>query len=147
VNAPVQYGPRITAIVVYLRNAQHLPEKRLAALMALLFAVRLSGATIARLSHTCAQHFAGFADAVQALIATAAVKHLDETGFRIAGKTQWLHTACTKLMTCYRIAPRGSLLDGLAGIVVHDHWKPYYTLSGPSPACCTRCATRTTCVS
>ena len=136
VAAPVQYGPRIAAIVVYLRNSQHLPEKRLAALMALLFAVRLSGATIARLSHVCAQRFTGFADAVQALIAVAAVKHLDETGFRIAGKTQWLHIACTKLLTAYRIAARGSMLEGLAGIVVHDHWKPYYTLSGVLHALC-----------
>jgi transposase len=136
VNAPVQYGPRIAAIVVYLRNAQHLPEQRLAAVMALLFAVPLSGATIARLSHTCAQRFTGFADAVQALIVTAAVKHLDETGFRIAGKTRWLHIACTRLMACYRIAARGSLLEGLVGIVVHDHWKPYYTLSGVLHALC-----------
>ena len=87
VAAPVQYGPRIAAIAVYLRNSQHLPEKRLAALMALLFAVRLSGATIARLRHACAQRFTGFADAVQALIAVAAVRNLDETGFRVAGKT------------------------------------------------------------
>lgn len=136
VNAPVQYGPRLAAIVVYLRNSQHLPEKRLAALMALLFAVRLSGATIARMSRQCAQHFSGFADAVQVLIAAAAVKHLDETGFRIAGKTRWLHIACTRLMTCYRIAARGSMLEGLAGIVVHDHWKPYYTLSGVLHALC-----------
>ena len=136
VNAPVQYGPRLAAIVVYLRNAQHLPEKRLAALMTLLFAVRLSGATIARLSHACAQRFTGFADAVQALVAAAAVKHLDETGFRIDGKLHWLHVASTKLLTCYRIAARGSMLAGLAGIVVHDHWKPYYTLSGVLHALC-----------
>jgi transposase len=136
VNAPVQYGPRLAAIVVYLRNSQHLPEKRLAALMALLFAVRLSGATIARLNHACAQRFTGFADAVQALVAAAAVKHLDETGFRIAGKTRWLHIACTKLLTCYRIGARGSLLEGLVGIVVHDHWKPYYTLAGVLHALC-----------
>ena len=136
VNAPVQYGPRIAAIVVYLRNLQLLPEKRLAALMALLFGVRLSGATVARLSHTCAQRFSGFAEAVRTLIAAAAVKHLDETGIRIAGKTSWLHIACTKLLTFYRIANRGSLLDGLIGIVVHDHWKPYYTLSGVLHALC-----------
>jgi len=132
----VQYGARIAAIVVYLRNFQHLPERRLAALMALLFAVRLSGATIGRLSHVCAQRFGGFVDVVQAFIAAAGVKNLDETGFRIAGITQWLHVACTKLLTCYRIAGRGSMLDGLAGIVVHDHWKPYYTISGVLHALC-----------
>ncbi len=104
--------------------------------MALLFAVCLSGVTIARLSHACAYRFTGFADAVQALIAAAAVKHLDETGFRIASKTCWLHIACTRLLTCCRVAARGSMREGFAGIVVHDHWKPYDTLSGVLHALC-----------
>jgi transposase len=57
-------------------------------------------------------------------VAAAPVKHLDETGFRIGGKTQWLHIASTMLLTFYRVAAkRGSLLADLSGIVVHDHWK------------------------
>lgn len=67
----------------------------------------------------------------------AAVKHMDETGFRIGGKTQWLHVACTTWLTFYRVcARRGSLLGGVAGIVVHDHWKPYYTMPGVLHALC-----------
>ncbi|WP_345781150.1 hypothetical protein [Metallibacterium sp.] len=50
VTAPVQYGARIAAFVVYLLHYQLLPEKRLAALMADLFGVKLVGATIARIS-------------------------------------------------------------------------------------------------
>ena len=70
-------------------------------------------------------------------MAAAPVKHLDETGFRIGGKTQWLHIASTMLLTFYRVAAkRGSLLENLAGIVVHDHWKPYYTLTGVLHALC-----------
>ena len=62
---------------------------------------------------------------------------MDETGFRIGGKTQWLHVASTVLLTFYRVsARRGSLLANLAGIVVHDHWKPYYTLTGVLHALC-----------
>jgi len=34
------------------------------------------------------------------------VKHLDETGFRIGGKTQWLHIAATVWLTFYRISPK-----------------------------------------
>src|SRR3954470_15793118 len=125
VTAPVQYGPRIAAVVVYLLHYQLLPEDRLAEAMADLFGVRLVAATIARMSRTCAGRVHGFADAVCALVKAAAVKHLDETGLRIGGRTQWLHIACTVWLTFYRISPqRGSLLSAVVGIVVHDHWKP-----------------------
>jgi transposase len=137
VNAPVQYGPRIMAIVVYLLHYQLLPEDRLAELMAALFGVKLVPATIARISRSCAARLQDFVATVRDLVAGAAVKHMDETGFRIGGKTQWLHVACTTLLTFYRVcARRGSLLANVKGIVVHDHWKPYYTLSGVLHALC-----------
>jgi transposase len=137
VTAPVQYGPRIAAFVVYLLHYQLLPEKRLAALMADLFGVHLVTATIASMSRNCAARFSDFVDNLRDLVAAAPVKHLDETGFRISGKTQWLHVASTILLTCYRVcAKRGSLAENLQGIVVHDHWKPYYTLSGVLHALC-----------
>jgi len=131
VAAPVQYGQRVGAFVLYLLHYQLLPEKRLAALMADLFGVKLVTATIARISQDCARRFQGFADVVRDRVADAPVKHMDETGFRIGGKTQWLHIASTIWLTFYRVSPkRGSLLAQVTGIVVHDHWKPYYTLGG-----------------
>jgi transposase len=137
VKAPVQYGARITAFVVYLLHYQFLPERRLAELMADLFGVHLASATIAAMSQGCAARFAGFAATLQDRVAEAAVKHLDETGFRIGGKTQWLHVASTIRLTCYRICPRrGAMPDHLTGTVVHDHWKPYYTLKGVLHALC-----------
>jgi transposase len=137
VTAPVQYGERIGAFVLYLLHYQLLPEKRLAALMADLFGVRLVTATIARISQDCAHRFMGFADAVRDHVAAAPVKHLDETGFRTGGKTQWLHIASTVWLTFYRVsARRGSLLPKVTGIVVHDHWKPYYTMTGVLHALC-----------
>jgi transposase len=137
VNAPVQYGARITAFVIYLLHYQLLPENRLAALMADLFGVKVAAATIARMSRTCAEHLQGFVETVRDLVAGAPLKHMDETGFRIGGKTQWLHVASTALLTFYRVcARRGSLLANVVGIVVHDHWKPYYTIEGVLHALC-----------
>ena len=137
VNAPVQYGARVTATVLYLLHFQLLPEQRLAEAMADLFGVPLAGATIAAMSRACALRFTGFIAALMALIATAPVKHLDETGFRVGGKTWWLHIASTLRLTVYRVArKRGSLPDQLHGIVVHDHWKPYYRLEGVLHALC-----------
>jgi transposase len=137
VNAPVQYGARLAAFVIYLLHYQLLPEDRLVELMADLFGVKLAAATIARMSRTCAERLKGFAEAVRDLVAGAPVKHMDETGFRIGGKTQWLHVASTALLTFYRVcAKRGSLLANVVGIIVHDHWKPYYTMQGVTHALC-----------
>jgi transposase len=105
--------------------------------MADLFGVHLVTATIARISQDGAQRFAPFADTVRDQLAEAPVKHMDETGFRMGAKTQWRHIVSTILLTFYRVsAQRGSLLAHVTGIVVHDHWKPYYTLPGVLPALC-----------
>ena len=137
VNAPVQYGTRIGAFVLYLLHYQLLPEKRLVELLADLLGVKLVTATIARISRDCARRFRDFADVVRDHIAAAPVKHTDETGFRIGGTTRWLHVASTALLTFYRVcAKRGSLLANVAGIVIHDHWKPYYTMPGVLHALC-----------
>ena len=57
------------------------------------------------------------------------MKHLDETGFRTGGRTQSLHVLSTLKWTFYRTRPRrDSLLEGFRGCLVHDHWKPYFTV-------------------
>src|SRR6267154_2871818 len=105
--------------------------------MADLFGVKVAAATIARMSRTCAERVGNFIETVRDLVAGAPVKHMDETGFRIGGKTQWLHVASTAFLTFYRVcAKRGSLLANVIGIVVHDHWKPYYTMQGVLHALC-----------
>lgn len=93
--------------------------------MADLFGVELTTATMARISQDAAQRLHGFAEAARDYVAAAPVKHMDETGLRIGGKTQWLHVAATCRTTFDRTSPqRGSLLAGVSGIVVHDHWSP-----------------------
>lgn len=137
VAAPVQYGRRICAAVVYLLHGHFLPEDRLGELMRDLFGVSLVPATIARMSRCCADRFQSFIDTVREEVCRAKVKHLDETGFRLGSKTQWLHIASTAFLTFYRVsAQRGSLLAGVVGIVVHDHWKPYYTMKSVLHALC-----------
>jgi hypothetical protein len=75
---------------------------------------------------------------IGALAAQAPVRHLDETGFRVAGKGQWLHTVSTETLTFYRVSDkRGAIAEGLeGGVVVHDHFKPYYGLTGVAHAFC-----------
>ena len=137
VTAPVQSDPWIAAVAIYLLHQQLLPQKRLVALMSDVFGVRIAGATLEGMSRACAARLKGFAETVRGLVTEAPVKHMDETGLRIGGKTQWLHVACTVMLTFYRTcAKRGSLLAGVTGIVVHDHWKPCYTMAGVLHALC-----------
>ncbi len=72
-----------------------------------------------------------------ACVAAAPVRCLDETGFRIAGTTRWLHTASTTTHTFYRAdEPRSAVPALQGGVVVHDHWRAYYGLEDVDHAFC-----------
>ena len=60
VAAPAQYGPRITAIVVYLYVGQFLSKKRTAAALAELFGTPVCDATVATMTARAADRLDGF---------------------------------------------------------------------------------------
>ncbi len=139
VTAHVQYGPRLRAAAVYLNVQQLIPEDRVCEVMADLFAApRMCPASLVSWAAKTAQALGGVMEHIARGVATAAVRHLDETGFRIGGKTCWLHNASTAAMTHYRVsARRGDIPRDLeGGVIVHDHFKPYYTLDGLAHALC-----------
>ncbi len=131
VKSPVQYGVRLKAISAYLQHQHFIPENRLSEILEDLFACSMSEGTIANHSKSLAQAITPVAEKLASDVKTAPVKHLDETGLRVAGKTQWLHSVSTPNLTWYRIATKRKDLEplmGIRGVVVHDHWKPYYQL-------------------
>ncbi len=136
VNAPVQYGSRIQNSIVYLQNYQLLPEDRLAEAMKDLFGVSVTTGTVANIARRTAKKLKETVANIADRVVTAKVTHLDETGFRIAEKLNWLHVASTQNLTHYRIAGRGEMPDNLEHIIVHDHWKSYYTIEGVKHALC-----------
>jgi transposase len=137
VTSPAQYGPVIRSWAVYYQNQHFIPEDRLQQLFIELYGLSLATATLASYNAAAFEGLSGFEEETLSMAKKAAVKHLDETGFRVAGKTQWLHTLSTRTLTYYHVSPkRKSLLDGLCGIVVHDHWRPYYQLENVEHALC-----------
>ena len=139
VAGPVQYGPRIAGIASYLQTYHCIPEERLALVLSDLFGLSAVPATLARLIGRTADRLQPFAKAVCKKLSgpQVAVKHLDETGFRVAGKTQWLHVICSPLLSHFRVSSRrGDLLTGVCGLVVHDHWAPYFKMEGVQHALC-----------
>ena len=133
--APVQYGPRITAIILYLYVGQFLSKKRTAQALAELFGTPLSEGTVAAMSERAADGLDGFLDAVRERIAAAEVAGFDETGLRVSSSLHWVHCARTgkyTLITCH--PKRGTkginaagVLGRFGGIAVHDAWAPYDT--------------------
>jgi hypothetical protein len=85
-----------------------------------------------------AADFASLTAHVAARIATAPVRHLDETGLRVGGGTQGLHTASNSTLTQYRVCAKpGDMLTTLVGgVIVHDHFKPYLKLAGVAHSFC-----------
>ena len=131
VTAAVQYGRYLTALVVYWQWWQLLPEDRLAEFLRDVFGVDLATATIAAMGHKKAAELAGLAATIGAQVNQASVKHLDETGLRIGGLIPWRPVASTWLLRCYRTSrKRGERWVAMAGIIIHDHWHPYFTLPG-----------------
>jgi transposase len=139
VTGHVQYGPRIRGTAIYLSAYHLVPEDRVGEIMHALFGARLlCPASIATWSERKAQEWSPVEAHIAALVAAAAVRNLDETGFRIGGKTRWLHTASTTALTHYRVSDRrGEMLITLrGGIIVHDHFKPYFTVPEVEHALC-----------
>ena len=139
VKAPVQYGVRLKAVSAYLHHQHFIPEDRLSEALEDLYGCPMSPATIANTSKSLAQNISPVVEKLASSVKSAPVKHLDETGFRISGKTQWLHVVSTETATWYRPAAKRKDLDPLEGIrgrVIHDHWKCYFQLEGVSHGLC-----------
>jgi transposase len=63
----------------------------------------------------------------------AAVNGMDETGWKVGGRLQWLHVAVSAQVTVYAILPGRGYEQSVAilgaeydGFLVHDGWAPYY---------------------
>jgi transposase len=136
--SPAQYGERVRAAAVYLNAQQLVPEERTAQVLQDLFgAAAACGASVARWVRRKAEALEPVWRGIGACVAAAPVRCLDETGLRIAGATRWLHTASTLTHTFYRAGePRSAVPEFDGGVVVHDHWRAYYSLENVDHAFC-----------
>jgi transposase len=133
VGAPVQYGPRAAAIGVYLWHGQFMSRDRACRAMADLFGCAPSPGTLAAMTRKIASAAAPAADAVRSALRAAGVAHFDETGFRVAGKLAWVHSASSGkyvLVTVHQKRGKegmdaAGVLPVFAGTACHDAWAPY----------------------
>jgi len=132
--APVQYGPRVRSVALYLKDYQLLPFERLSETMRDLFACdTFSQGTLANFSAAGSRQLEPIDRLIREQAISAAVAGFDETGMRAGGRLHWLHVVSTKWLSWYFAHPRrGSVAMDEAGVLpafkgraMHDFWEPY----------------------
>jgi len=144
VSQPVQYGSRLKAQASYLNNYHFIPHARTAELFGDFYAHPPAPALVQEANQAVEIGTQAALAAIYDQLTQAEVEHFDESGIRVAGKTQWLHLASTEQLTYYEVHPkRGQeamqdigILPNFRGRAVHDHWQPYQTFDNCDHAYC-----------
>jgi transposase len=134
VEAPIQYGMRLGATVLYLVHQQLLPWARASEVLADLVGVQISEGMLASLTERCAENLRAVEGQIKEALVKAAVLHQDETGLYVKGVRYWMHVASTAELTHYAAHhKRGKealdaigILPRFQGTSVHDGWRSYF---------------------
>ncbi len=134
VRAPVQYGPALGALAVYLVEPQLLPYERVSELFFDLFGQPISAAAIMSLVEWCAGQLAGVEQQIKNTLSHVEVLHQDEAGLSVGGKRHWVYVSATPTLTHYAVhLKRGKealdaigILPSFGSVSVHDGWRSYW---------------------
>ena len=99
VSAPVQYGPNIQALAVYLHQGHLLPTARTCEALAAICGCQIWEGTLLQWSELAAERLAPTVEHIAELLVASQLQHGDETGIRVYGMLHWLHVNCTRFLT------------------------------------------------
>jgi len=144
VEQPVQYGPRLSGLCVYLQQYHLLPFGRLSELLQDLFGACLSEGTLWNLTRRLTSTLAPVQEAIDSALERGALLHSDETGMRLGKKLYWLHVYSTEHLTRYAWHKRRGkvamqeigVLPAFGGTAVHDGWSGYFAFTNCTHALC-----------
>ena len=126
-------GHGLTSLLVLLREVARVPVRVVQTVLQTLTGLHLSVGAILAASHRLAARATPVVEAIGAAIRASPVVHLDETGWREAGRNRYVWTASTPE---HRLFRNGSRAKGMveqlvgadfAGVVVSDFYAAYTT--------------------
>ena len=134
VNQPVQYGTTVKAHAVYMSQFQLIPYDRMTDYFSDQLGIPVSAGSFFNFNRQAYDLLETFEALAKQKLIESALAHADETGVNINGDRRWLHCCSNDLWTLlYPHEKRGTeamdeigILPSFKGILVHDHWKPYY---------------------
>jgi transposase len=144
-NSYVQYGPSLSAFIVALNNAGN-GCGRIHKTLGSVFGIPLSAGTVVNKLEVCTSGIADVLKMIKKRLSESSVVNFDETGTRIEGTTQWVHSSSNADYT-YLTADKKRGKDGMdsngvigamksGSVAVHDCWKPYWKVENVRHSVC-----------
>ena len=132
---PLQYGASLQAFIINLLVAHMLSLRRAVAQVQAICGLKLSEATCLGYVRRLHDALRSWEQAAIAQLLERPALHVDETGFRVDAKTQWLHVVTDGSLTLKFLHPnRGKeaieeagIIPRYTGTLVHDCWASYLT--------------------
>jgi transposase len=125
-------GPQLTATLSYLAGAHGMSKRAIEETAEALFAVPLSLGTVANLEKEMSAALAVPHEQARQAVEHAPVKHVDETGWKQAGRKRWLWVAATTQVAVFLVhylrnatALAALLGESVRGILCSDRWRVY----------------------
>jgi transposase len=141
--AAAQLGAYVIALVVVLNKQLGLSFGKITVLLQQLYGLTVTRSGLVQAVHRAARQAVPTYDALCAQVRGSPMVTPDETGWKVAGRLQWLWVFATPATTVYRIqAGRGFeeaaavLGADFAGVLVRDGWAPYRQFTAAAHQTC-----------
>lgn len=141
--AAAQLGAQVIALVVVLNKQLGLSFGKITTLLQQLYGLTVTRSGLVHAVHRAARQAAPTYDALCARVRASPMVSPDETGWKVAGRLQWLWAFATPDTTVYRIQPGRGFEEAaavlgadFAGVLVRDGWAPYRQFTAAAHQTC-----------
>jgi transposase len=141
-SAAVQYGPRLLGLAADLKHRLGVSYRKCSSVLLTLTGVVVASAALVRSGHRLRKLARPSYDRLVEAASKSAVQHVDETGWKIGGRSAWLWVFADEHATLYRIRKsraHGVVVEVLgeefAGVLVSDCFLAYDPLPFAKQKC------------
>src|SRR4051794_3968993 len=140
--AAVQFGPRLLGLAADLKHRLGVSYRKCSSLLLTLTGLVVCSAALVRSSHRLRRLAQPSYDRLVEAARHSAVQHVDETGWKIGGRSAWLWVFADEGVTLYRIRPSRAhdvvvevLGEEFGGVLVSDCFLAYDPLPFAKQKC------------
>jgi transposase len=141
-SAAVQYGPRLLGLAADLKHRLGVSYRKCSSVMLTLTGLVVASAALVRSGHRLRKLAQPSYDRLVEAARRSAVQHVDETGWKIGGRSAWLWVFADEHATLYRIRPSRAhevvvevLGEDFGGVLASDCFLAYDPLPFAKQKC------------